>query len=91
MSVLFVISGVTGMTGNELVHQILSKDDDDARIIGFDNFYASSIETVEEYLDDNRFDFFEYQHLHNLKALLKYYLYRSQRKDFRLYQDNFYL
>ena len=28
MSVLFVISGVTGMTGNELVHQILSKDDD---------------------------------------------------------------
>lgn len=59
MSVLFVISGVTGMTGNELVHQILSKDDD-ARIIGFDNFYASSIETVEEYLDDNRFDFFEY-------------------------------
>ena len=54
MSVLFVISGVTGMTGNELVHQILSKDDDDARIIGFDNFYASSIETVEEYLDDNR-------------------------------------
>ena len=59
MSVLFVISGVTGMTGNELVHQILSKDDD-AKIIGFDNFYASSIETVEEYLDDSRFDFFEY-------------------------------
>ncbi|MBO7210669.1 MAG: NAD(P)-dependent oxidoreductase [Methanobrevibacter sp.] len=59
MSVLFVISGVTGMTGNELVHQILSQGDD-ARIIGFDNFYASSIETVEEYLDDSRFDFFEY-------------------------------
>ena len=67
MSVLFVISGVTGMTGNELVHQILSKDDD-ARIIGFDNFYASSIETVEEYLDDNRFDFFEYD-LNNEKEM----------------------
>ena len=67
MSVLFVISGVTGMTGNELVHQILSKDDD-ARIIGFDNFYASSIETVEEYLDDSRFDFFEYD-LNNEKEM----------------------
>ena len=48
MKTLFVISGVTGMTGNELVRQILSKKDGGDRIIGFGNFYALSIETVRD-------------------------------------------
>ena len=56
---LYVISGVTGMTGNELVRQILTEDSQD-HVIGFDNFYASSIETVSDRIDDERFDFFEY-------------------------------
>lgn len=60
MNVLYVISGVTGMTGNELVRQLLNQDEDDVKIIGFDNFYASSIETVKDCIDDERFDFYEY-------------------------------
>ena len=59
MSKLYAISGVTGMTGNELVRQILVKESAD-HILGFDNFYASSIETVADYINDNRFEFFEY-------------------------------
>ena len=60
METLYVISGVTGMTGNELVRQILAEKDSGDRIIGFDNFYASSIETVRDCLDDPRFEFLEY-------------------------------
>ena len=59
MKRLYVISGVTGMTGNELVRQILSGDPDD-KIIGFDNFFASSIDTVKDCIDNSRFIFFEY-------------------------------
>ena len=60
MKVLYVISGVTGMTGNELVRQLLNQDEDEVKIIGFDNFYASSIDTVADCLDDERFEFYEY-------------------------------
>lgn len=59
MSKLYAISGVTGMTGNELVRQILVDGSTD-HILGFDNFYASSIDTVADHIDDNRFEFFEY-------------------------------
>lgn len=59
MKRLYVISGVTGMTGNELVRQILTEDSDD-RVIGFDNFFASSIETVKDRIDDERFEFHQY-------------------------------
>lgn len=59
MKRLFAISGVTGMTGNELVRQILTDESSD-HILGFDNFYASSIETVADHIDDDRFEFFEY-------------------------------
>ena len=38
--VLYVISGVTGMTGNELARQQLQGGN---KVIGFDNFFASSI------------------------------------------------
>lgn len=60
MRTLYVISGVTGMTGNELVRQILSKKDNHDHILGFDNFFASSIETVKDVIQDNRFTFYEY-------------------------------
>ncbi len=59
MSKLYVISGVTGMTGNELVRQILVDESTDY-ILGFDNFYASSIDTVADHINDERFEFFEY-------------------------------
>ena len=57
---LYAISGVTGMTGNELVRQILADKDTKDHILGFDNFYASSINTVKDCLGDIRFEFFEY-------------------------------
>ena len=60
MNKLYVISGVTGMTGNELVRQILSDRKCKDHIVGFDNFYASSIDTVKDFLDDERFVFLEY-------------------------------
>ena len=56
MKKLYVISGVTGMTGNELVRQILAGSSEDC-VIGFDNFYASSIDTVKDCIDNVRFDF----------------------------------
>lgn len=57
MSNLYVVSGVTGMTGNELVRQLLPGNH---RIIGFDNFFASSLHTIEEELKSPQFSFFEY-------------------------------
>lgn len=57
MSNLYVISGVTGMTGNELARKLVVSGD---KVIGFDNFFASSIETVEDILDSESFCFYEY-------------------------------
>ena len=54
MKNLYVISGVTGMTGNELARQILK---DGHGVIGFDNFFASSIRTVEDLLENSAFQF----------------------------------
>lgn len=59
MKSLYILSGASGMTGSELVRQILESEKD-SRIIGFDNFFASSIDTIREYLDDPRFTFYEY-------------------------------
>lgn len=59
MKSLYVLSGASGMTGSELVRQILESEKD-CRIVGFDNFFASSIDTIKEYLDDFRFVFYEY-------------------------------
>ena len=60
MKTLYAISGVTGMTGNELVRQILADQETENHILGFDNFYASSLDTVKDCLGDKRFEFFEY-------------------------------
>ena len=57
MSNLYIISGATGMTGNELSRQLIKRGD---RVIGFDNFFASSINTVKDILDDDLFTFYEY-------------------------------
>lgn len=55
MKDLYIISGITGMTGNELAHQILLRGDD---IIGFDNFFASSEETIEDISENDNLHFF---------------------------------
>lgn len=60
MSRLYAISGAAGMTGSELVYQILADSGNGDRILGFDNFFASSIDTIAEWVDDGRFDFFAY-------------------------------
>lgn len=57
MSELYVISGVTGMTGNELARQLTAQKH---KVIGFDNFFASSLATVEDLKDDPNFVFYEY-------------------------------
>lgn len=57
MSNLYVISGVAGMTGNELARKLVASEN---RVIGFDNFFASSIGTVEDILDNDLFCFHEY-------------------------------
>ena len=57
MSNLYIISGATGMTGNELSRQLVKRGD---RVIGFDNFFASSIDTVKDILDNELFTFYEY-------------------------------
>lgn len=59
MKSLYVLSGATGMTGSELVRQILESEKD-SLIIGFDNFFASSIDTVKEYMENPGFEFYEY-------------------------------
>lgn len=57
MSNLYVISGVTGMTGSQLVCQLLNEGH---TVIGFDNFFASSIDTVKDLLNNPRFTFYEW-------------------------------
>lgn len=54
---LYIISGVTGMTGNELARKLIRNGN---RVIGFDNFFASSLKTVEDILENTNFNFYEY-------------------------------
>lgn len=54
---LYVISGVTGMTGNELARQLTGKGH---KVIGFDNFFASSLHTVRDLEGNPLFVFHEY-------------------------------
>lgn len=55
MKNLYVISGMTGMTGNELARQIINKGDE---VIGFDNFFASSEETIGDIRGNSNLHFF---------------------------------
>ena len=66
---LYVISGVTGMTGNELARQLVKRGH---IVIGFDNFFASTIQTVSDLLENKNFIFHEYDlnssaQMHELK------------------------
>lgn len=73
MNNLYIISGVTGMTGNELARKLVAAGD---KVIGFDNFFASSIKTVEDILDNQLFCFHEYdlnsaEHMQQLKEQIQ--------------------
>lgn len=57
MSNLYVISGVTGMTGSQLARQLMESGQ---TVIGFDNFFASSVDTVKDLLDNWNFIFHEW-------------------------------
>lgn len=57
MNNLYVISGVTGMTGNELARQLLKEGH---TVIGFDNFFASSLNSILDIINFDCFHFFEY-------------------------------
>lgn len=57
MEKLYVISGATGMTGSELSHQLVNRGDS---VIGFDNFFASSMDTVKDLHDNPSFIFREW-------------------------------
>ena len=80
MNNLYVISGVTGMTGNELVRQILNGNK--GSVIGFDNFFCSSIDTVSDVIDDDRFTFFQYDINNTAQMAEIEYLVVSKKKDF---------
>jgi dTDP-glucose 4,6-dehydratase len=61
------------MTGNELARQLLSKN---YIVIGFDNFFASSKDSITDLLDNESFHFFEYdlnsqQHMSELKSFIE--------------------
>jgi dTDP-glucose 4,6-dehydratase len=53
---LYVISGVAGMTGSELANQLLLQGH---RVLGFDNFFASSIKNIEKLLGNTSFVFYK--------------------------------
>lgn len=55
MKDLYIISGMTGMTGNELARQIIDSGND---VIGFDNFFASSKRTIEDIQTSDNLSFF---------------------------------
>lgn len=62
MNKLVVISGASGMSGNETVRQLLKKD---YFVIGFDNFFASTIDSISDLINHERFSFFEYDLCNN--------------------------
>ncbi|NQY21615.1 MAG: NAD(P)-dependent oxidoreductase [Campylobacteraceae bacterium] len=72
MNKLAVISGFTGMTGSELGKQLLK---DDYKIVAFDNFFASSIESIKDIKSNKNLYFFEYD-INSLKdmSLLKEFI-----------------
>lgn len=58
MKGLYIISGMTGMTGAELARQLVKNSDN--MVIGFDNFFASSIDSIRDIIDRDNLQFFEY-------------------------------
>ena len=58
MKGLYIISGMTGMTGAELARQLVKNSDN--MVVGFDNFFASSIDSIRDIIDRDNLRFFEY-------------------------------
>lgn len=58
MNDLYIISGATGMTGSQLSHTICELNK--GKILAFDNFYASSLDTVSDLLSNPNFIFYEW-------------------------------
>lgn len=54
---LYVISGVTGMTGSELARQLVKSEN---QVVGFDSFFASSIASIRDIVNHPLFIFHEY-------------------------------
>jgi|GEM_PF-203146 len=79
MSNLYVISGATGMTGNELSRK-LSKDGN--KVIGFDNFFCSSLETVKDLLDNPSFEFHEWDINNNDQMSVLKSIVNAQKPDY---------
>lgn len=57
MANLYVISGATGMTGNELSRQFVNQGHN---VVGFDNFFASSIDTISDIVRHPNMVFYNY-------------------------------
>ena len=53
---MYIISGMTGMTGNELARQLVN---DGNYVVGFDNFFASSEESIKDIRQNDKLYFFE--------------------------------
>lgn len=54
---LYVISGVTGMTGSELAKQLIEQGQ---QVIGFDNLFASSIHSIKMIQNSPHFSFYKH-------------------------------
>lgn len=57
MKNLVVISGAAGMSGSETVRKLLKKG---YEIVAFDNFFASSIDSLKDIIEHPNLTFFEY-------------------------------
>jgi dTDP-glucose 4,6-dehydratase len=73
MKKIIVISGATGMSGSETVRKLLHKG---YEVIAFDNFFASSIESISDVKDYPNLTFFEYdlcntEHMQMLEVHLR--------------------
>jgi dTDP-glucose 4,6-dehydratase len=73
---LYVISGAAGMTGNELVRQLVARGQ---FVVGFDNFFASTLDTIKDIINNN-FVFFEYD-INNKKHLDNIFSYVKEKKN----------
>jgi UDP-glucuronate decarboxylase len=76
MKSLVVISGAAGMSGNETVKQLLKRG---YYVVGFDNFFASSIESLKDVIEHKSFTFFNYNlcdhdNMGELEAFIKDYM-----------------
>lgn len=86
MNTLYVISGATGMTGNELSRR-LSKDGN--LVIGFDNFFCSSLKTVEDLGNRPEFIFHQWDINHRQQMeMLKHEVISHKEKYHRLVYIN---